>query len=35
MKYKYKKCSRCKKANGSIYKLCSECRKKMRKYAKK
>lgn len=33
--YKYKKCARCGKYNGTSTKLCSACRKYMKKYAKK
>lgn len=28
--YKYKKCGKCKKYNGSKWKTCSSCRKKAR-----
>ena len=33
--YKYKKCSRCGKYNGTSMKLCAECRKYLKKYSKK
>ena len=30
--YKYKKCSKCKKYNGTKWKMCACCRKKAKKY---
>jgi len=34
MMYKYKKCARCGKYNGTTMKLCTDCRKYMRKMMK-
>ena len=33
--YKYKNCAKCGKYNGTTMKLCSECRKYMKKYMRK
>lgn len=35
MVYKYKKCARCLKYNGTSMKMCAECRKKARAYVRK
>lgn len=35
MKYKYKKCARCGKYNGTFMKNCKSCRDYMRKFMRK